>query len=113
MTTVELPLYRRRERELYRRALVGELVAEELPTHLRWRLVAELVLAGLSDQQIAEWTVQTEYTVARIRNGMGLTANRLVVARTGDPKFGPNFGIGEVRTQNCFHSELSRTGESA
>jgi hypothetical protein len=50
--------------------------AEALPTHLRWRLVAELHGRGLTDVEIAEWTLMTTYTTARIRDSIGLRPNR-------------------------------------
>jgi hypothetical protein len=71
-----LPFAGRGSRDLYRRARDGRLPAEALPTHLRWRLVTELHLLGWTDVEIAEWTLQTTYTTARIRSGMGLAANR-------------------------------------
>lgn len=73
MTTVEFPLARRGERDLYRKAAAGLIPAEALPTHLRWRLVADLHRAGLTDVEIAEHTAMTTYTTCRIREGMGLT----------------------------------------
>jgi hypothetical protein len=39
-------------------------------------LVAELHRAGLTDRQIASWTLQTCYTTGRIRDAMGLQPNR-------------------------------------
>lgn len=63
------------EWSLYRRALEGEVPAESLPTFLRWRLVATLHRAGLSDVEIAEVSRMSTYTTARIRAGMGLKPN--------------------------------------
>lgn len=79
MTTVsELPLARRRERDQYRLAVQGLIPAEALPTHLRWRLICDLHRLGLTDSEIGEHTATTEYTVRRIRTGMGLSPNRSV-----------------------------------
>lgn len=70
------PPLMRRVREDYLGAYYGHVPAEALPTHLRWRLVAQLHHAGWTDRQIAELTKLTEYTTARIRTGMGLKPNR-------------------------------------
>lgn len=66
----------RGERELFRQAVAGLLPAEALPTHLRWRLVADLHRAGLTDVEIAERTLMSTYTACRIREGMSLRVNR-------------------------------------
>lgn len=63
------------EWSLYRRALEGDVPAEMLPTHLRWRLVATLHRAGLTDVEIAEISRMSTYTTVRIRAGMGLKPN--------------------------------------
>jgi hypothetical protein len=70
------PPERRTGHRAYRLALEGRLPAEALSTTLRWRLVAELHRAGLSDVQIAEWTLLSTYTAGRIRSSMGLKPNR-------------------------------------
>lgn len=70
------PPERRGEWAAYRAAREGDLPAEALPTHLRWRLVAELHRAGLGDVEIAELTRLSTFTTARIRAGMGLRPNR-------------------------------------
>jgi hypothetical protein len=50
--------------------------AEALPTHLRWRLIADLHREGWTDVEIAEQTAMSTYTTCRIREGMGLQMNR-------------------------------------
>lgn len=70
------PPERRTGHRAYRLALEGRLPAEALSRPLRWRLVAELHRAGLSDCQIASWTLQSSYTTSRIRQGLGLQPNR-------------------------------------
>jgi hypothetical protein len=72
----EFPLARRGEREQLRQAKAGLVPAEALPTHLRWRLVADLVRDGWTDVAIAEHTAMTTYTTCRIREGMQLPPNR-------------------------------------
>ena len=67
-----LPLARRGEREMYRQAKTGFIPAEALPTHLRWRLVADLHREGWTDVEIAEHTAMTTYTTCRIREAMQL-----------------------------------------
>jgi len=69
------PPLMRRVREDYLDAYYGLRPAEALPTHLRWRLIAELHRGGWSDVEIAEWTRLSTYTVGRIRGGMGLRPN--------------------------------------
>lgn len=83
------PSGRRSDRVLYRQARDGELPAEALPTRLRWRLVAELHAAGWSDSEIAEWTLESSYTVARIREGMGLKPNPNPERKGGEVSYGP------------------------
>jgi hypothetical protein len=75
-TPPRAPPERRGERSDYVAARNGQLPAEALPTHLRWRLVAELNKAGWTDDEIADRTRMTAYTAGRIREGMGLAPNR-------------------------------------
>lgn len=63
-------------RHHYRAALVGELPAEALPTHVRAHLIANLHRHGWTDTEIAAHTRQTLYTTARIRQRIGLAPNR-------------------------------------
>lgn len=69
------PPERKGDERTFRLAMEGEIPAEALPTHLRWRLVATLHRAGLTDVEIASVTCMTTYTTARIRTGMGLKPN--------------------------------------
>ncbi len=57
----------------YAMARAGREPAEALTGRDRWRLVAELHRAGLSDVEVAAWTRMTLYTTARIRTDMGLS----------------------------------------
>lgn len=65
----------RRTTKRYRRALAGELVAEELTSGEREQLVSELLVRGYSHTQIAWHTRMTEYTVMRIRCRMAQRGN--------------------------------------
>lgn len=60
-------------RELYERCLAGREPAEALPTKERELLVAELVTAGWTVQQIAAHTRMTLYTTDRIRARLELS----------------------------------------
>lgn len=64
------------EEALIHMAMEGLLIAEELPTKARERLFAELHFLGWTDLQMAEHTRTTPYTTARIRDRLGLVANR-------------------------------------
>jgi hypothetical protein len=75
MPAAPLPHARVRDWRRYNAALSGTLPAEALDGAWRGLLIAELVGAGWTDEQIAVHTLWTEYTVARIRTAMGLTAN--------------------------------------
>jgi len=66
---------RARVSRLYELARAGAVPAEELPSNLRWQLVAELHAEGWTDAHIAQHTRMTEYTTARIRGAMNLRAN--------------------------------------
>lgn len=66
----------RGQRDIYHRALAGQLPADVLPTHLRWVLIASLHRKGWSDVAIATHTLLSTYTVGRIREGLGLRPNR-------------------------------------
>lgn len=57
----------------YALARAGREPAEALTGRDRWRLVAELHRAGLSDVEVAAWTRMTTYTAARIRGDMALS----------------------------------------
>lgn len=60
---------------LYQTCLAGRAPAEELPTHLRERLLTRLHGEGWTDLQIAVHTYMTLYTTVRIRERLGLSAN--------------------------------------
>lgn len=59
----------------YTACLSGQLPAESLPTTDRERLIQVLHGRGWTDVEIAVHTSMTTYTLARIRNRIGLTAN--------------------------------------
>lgn len=61
---------------LYLAALDGREPAEALTTRDRATLVFELHYSGFTDVEIAERTRMTLYTTARIRDRLGLPANR-------------------------------------
>jgi WhiB family redox-sensing transcriptional regulator len=60
---------------LYRSCLEGVLPAEELPTHLRERLLTRLHAQNWTDLDIAVHTRMTLYTTVRIRERLGLSPN--------------------------------------
>lgn len=64
----------------YALALAGREPAEALTTRDRWRLVAEMHRAGMTDQAMAARARMTVFTAARIREGMGLRPRRDRVA---------------------------------
>lgn len=64
------------EERLIHMAMEGILVAEELTTKARERLFTELHSLGWTDLEMAVHTRTTPYTTARIRDRLGLTANR-------------------------------------
>jgi len=66
----------RRRCALYRDALDGLEPAEALATRDRENLIAELHGRRWTDVEIGEYTRTTLYTVARIRDRLGLSANR-------------------------------------
>ena len=61
---------------LYERALAGDEPAEALDIDLRELLVSTLHERGWSDVQIAAHCRMTTYTTGRIRDRLGLPANR-------------------------------------
>lgn len=70
-------------RELWLRACHGLEPAEALDPRDREDLVAELVVRGWSDVQIAEHTRMSTYTTGRIRDRLQLAPNVLGVGRQG------------------------------
>lgn len=62
---------------LLRAAREGSMPAEALSTAHRELLVAEFVRVGWTDREIAERTLMTGYTTGRIRERLGLQANRV------------------------------------
>ena len=60
----------------YAAALAGHTPAEALDGGAKDRLVRTLVRRGWSDVHIAEHTRWSTYTVGRIRERLGLAANR-------------------------------------
>ena len=65
----------RRVSLLYRAALLGREPAESLSPDERVRLIHILWMRRWTDLRIAEHTRWTTYTVARIRDRIGLPAN--------------------------------------
>lgn len=51
--------------------------AEALPSYARDWLVEDLWTSGWTDVEIATWTRMSTYTTARIRDGLGLVANKI------------------------------------
>lgn len=76
MPPTECPPAPRSKRWLWIQCWQGVMPAEALSTKDREDLVWNLVQQGWGDQQIAEHTRMTEYTTARIRERLELTANR-------------------------------------
>lgn len=66
----------RGQRDIYHRALAGQLPADALPTHLRWVLISNLHHEGWTDAAIAGHTLLTTFTACRIREALGLKPNR-------------------------------------
>lgn len=64
--------YAQRRLLAFRLAVTGELPADALDTHDREQLVGELWRHGWTDREIAEHTLMSTYTTARIRTRLGL-----------------------------------------
>lgn len=62
-------------RVLVAAVMAGREPAETLPPMQRRAVMAAWVRAGWPDREIAVHTRWSEYTVARIRSGLGLAAN--------------------------------------
>lgn len=65
------------DQQLLEACRTGHEPAEVLPTYAREWLVHELVCEGWTDLQIAEHTRMSTYTTARIRERLGLAANKI------------------------------------
>jgi hypothetical protein len=61
---------------LWKAACAGRVPAEVLPVKDREDLIWDLHELGWTDVEIAAHTMQTSYTVGRIRERLGLSANR-------------------------------------
>lgn len=66
----------------YRLCLAGREPAEVLNGRQRYLLLAELHALGWTDLDIAIHTRWTVYTVARIRDGLGLAANSTALRKS-------------------------------
>lgn len=62
---------------LVRRCREGLEPAEALPRFARDQLIHDLWCSGWTDVEIATWTRMSTYTTARIRERLGLAANRI------------------------------------
>ncbi|WP_039828092.1 hypothetical protein [Nocardia testacea] len=60
----------------YAQAEAGQLPAEVLTPRDRRLLVRQLVAEGMTDDQIAQHTLWTLYTTARVRRSIGLPPNQ-------------------------------------
>lgn len=71
------PIRPRANYQLWRRCWQGLEPAESLPTRDREDLIWDMVDGlGWTDQEIADHTRMTLYTIVRIRDRLGLQANR-------------------------------------
>ena len=66
-----------RDRVALRLALAGQIPADALTTEDRQRLVTAFHKHGWTDVEVASYTRMSTYTTARIRERLGLAANKI------------------------------------